>query len=130
MALTNEDQTYNSVREGKHLSDRLPIRDGLKLGDALSPLLFNFALEYTIWRVQVHQDDLKLNGTHHLMVYADDVNILGVSVHTIKTNAEALVVDSKEIYYDIVYLLNPVGLTPGGSSTVHIYTQTIQRTTQ
>ena len=94
MALTSQDQTYKRDREGKHLSDRLPIRNGLKLGEALSPLLFNFALEYTIWRVQVHQDGLKLNGTHQLLVYADDVNILGLSVHTIKKNAEALVIVS------------------------------------
>ena len=39
---------------------------------------------------------MKLNGTHQLLVYADDVNILGGSVHTIKENAEALVVASKE----------------------------------
>ena len=64
--------------------------------DALSPLLFNFALEHAIRRVQVKQDGLKLNGTHQLLVYADDVNILGGSVHTIRKNAEALILSSKE----------------------------------
>jgi hypothetical protein len=39
---------------------------------------------------------LKLNGTHQLLVYTDDVNILGGSVQTVKGNAEALVVASKE----------------------------------
>jgi hypothetical protein len=46
-------------------------------GDALSPMLLNFALDYAIRRVQVFQDGLKLNGTHQLLVYSDDVNILG-----------------------------------------------------
>jgi len=78
-----------------------PIRNGLIQGDALSPLLFNFALVFAIWRVQVNQDGLKLNGTHQLLVYADDVNILGGSVHTIKEKAEALVVASKEIGLEV-----------------------------
>ena len=69
---------------GKNLSDRFPIRNGLKQGDAVSPLLLNFALEYAITRVQVNQDGLKLNGTHQLLTYADDVNILGGSIHTVK----------------------------------------------
>jgi hypothetical protein len=51
-----------------------PIRNGLKLGDALSQLLFYFGLEYTIKRVQVNQWDLKLNGTNQHLVYFDDVN--------------------------------------------------------
>jgi len=73
-----------------------PIRNGLKQGNALLPLFFNFALEYAIRRVQVIQDGLKLNGTHQFLVYADDFDILGGRIHTIKENAEALVVSNKE----------------------------------
>jgi len=72
------------------------IKNGLKQGDALSPLLSNLALEYAIRRVQENQDGLKLNGTHQFLVYADDVNILGGSIHTIKKNKEALVIAIKE----------------------------------
>jgi len=60
-------------------------------------LFFNFALEYDIRRDQVNQDGLKLNGTHQLLAYADDVNILGESVDTVKKNAEAVVAATKEI---------------------------------
>ena len=77
-------ETYSRVRVCKNVSDMLPVRNGLKQGDALSPLLFNFALEYAIRRVQVNQDGLKLNGTHLLLAYADDVNIMGGSVHNVK----------------------------------------------
>jgi hypothetical protein len=77
------------------------IKNGLKQGDALSPLLFNLALELAISRVQANQEGLKLNGTHQLLVYADDVNILGGSVHSIKKNAEDLIVASKEIGLEV-----------------------------
>ena len=53
-------------------------------------MLFNFALDSAIRKVQVNQDGLKLNGTHQLLAYADDVNMLGGSIHTVKGNAEAL----------------------------------------
>jgi len=89
-------ETCSKVWVGKHFSDTFPIKNDLKQGVALSPLLFNFALAYAIRRVQVNQEVFKLNGTHQLLVYADDANILGGSIHTIKKNIDALVVTSKE----------------------------------
>jgi len=87
-------ETYSRFQVGKHLPDMLPIKNVLKHGEVLLPLLFNFALVYAMRRVQVNQKALKLNGTCQSLVYADDVNILGGKVHTIKkiTDASLLLV--------------------------------------
>jgi hypothetical protein len=90
-------ETYSKVRVGKHFFDSFPIQNCLKQGDALSTLLFNFALEYAIRKFQENQLGLKLNRTHQLLSYADDVNLLGDTIDTMKKNIETLIDTSKEV---------------------------------
>jgi hypothetical protein len=89
------------VRIGKYQSDKCPVQNGLKQGDALSPMIFNCVLEYAIRRVQENQEGLKLNGTHQISAYADNVNIAGENIDTIKKNMEALLDASKKVGLEV-----------------------------
>jgi hypothetical protein len=73
-------ETHSRVRVGKNLSEMFPIMNGLKQGDVLSPVLFKFALEYAIKRVQINKDCLKVNGTHQLLAYVGCRGIMFVGL--------------------------------------------------
>ena len=127
-------ETYSRFRVGENVSDRFPVRNGLKQGDALTPTLFNFALEYTIRRVQVNQDGLKLNGTHQLLVYAvmliywEEVR----SIHTLKENTEALVAATRETGLEVSadktkYMVMSRDQNAGRNHSVRIDNSTFER---
>ena len=91
-----------------------------------------FALEYAIRRVQVNQDGLKLNGTHQLLAYADDVNILGGRIRTLKENAEALVAATRETGLEVSadetkYMVMSRDQNAGRIHSVRIYNNTFER---
>jgi hypothetical protein len=93
--------TYIYVCVSKYLSDSFPILHGLIQGDVLSPLLFNFVLILTLGKSKVNQMRLKINGTHQLLAYVDDVNLLEESIDTVKRNTEMLNDASKEVGLEI-----------------------------
>ena len=94
-------ETYSRAHVGRFLSDAFPIHCGLKQGEALSTLLFNFALEYAIRRVRKNRIGLEINGKHQLLVYADDVNMLGENLQTVSEKAEIFIKISKDIGLEV-----------------------------
>jgi len=73
------------------MSHKLPIKNGLKQS-CFIPVAFQLCLVYAIRMIHVNQDDLKLNGTYQLLVYADYVNTLARYIHNLKKNTEPLLV--------------------------------------
>jgi hypothetical protein len=94
-------ETYSKVCIGKNLSGKFTIQNGLKQGDALTSLLFKFALGYVIRKVKKNQVELKLNGTCQLLVYADNVNLPGDNIYTIKKKRETSTDASKEVGLEV-----------------------------
>jgi hypothetical protein len=88
-------ETYSKVCVGKLLSDTFPVQNGLKQ-DVLLPLLFHFALKYSIRKVQGNQVCLELSGTHQPVVYAH-INFLGCSINTIKENTDPVLEASWDV---------------------------------
>ena len=69
----------------------------MKQGDALSPLLYHFALEYAIRNVQETNLGLDMNDTHQVLAYTDDVNLIDDDIRTRERNADVLLNACKDI---------------------------------
>jgi hypothetical protein len=64
-------------------------------------MLFNFAVEYAIRKIQKNQVDLKLSGTHQLLFCVDDVNLLGDNIDTIQQNTQTLIDASQKVGMEV-----------------------------
>jgi hypothetical protein len=94
-------KTYGKVRTYKYLSDNFTIQNGLKQGDALSPLLFIFSLGCSIRKVQKNLLGLKLNVTCCLLPNDNDVNLLRDNIDIMKKNTESLIDACMEVGLEV-----------------------------
>jgi hypothetical protein len=116
------------VRIGKHLSDNFPIQNGLKQGDALSPLFFNFALHYAIRNIQENQVAVKLNGKHQKLLI-DASKDVGLEVNTEKIKCMLLSrhqnagqnhdIKLGNRYFEIVAQFRYLGMTITNQNQIH-----------
>jgi hypothetical protein len=90
-------ETYSKVRTSKNLSENFTIQNGLRRGDSLPPLLFNFALECAIRKIKGNYVGIILNPTHQFLACADHVNLLGGKIGTKSKSTETLIDASKEV---------------------------------
>ena len=112
-------RNFSRVRVGRFLSDVFPTRCGFKREDALTPLLFNFALSYAIRGVQEYRLGLELNRKYQLLAYAVEVNMLGDNLQTVRENTEIFIKASKLVALAQMVAYLPLvqqvrGLIPGG----------------
>jgi hypothetical protein len=91
-------ETYSKARKGKH---QFSYPKWFKTRRCVITTAFNLALEYAIRKVQDNQAGLKLNGTHQLLAYADDVNLLGDNIDTINKNTQTLIGASNEVGLEV-----------------------------